>query len=248
MKSSSYAIICIVAFIVLLLHSHNVNGSSVNNKANRIHNNNNNNKIDYNMLEEKLTIENENIRKENKRLEQFLLNSKYLEESNSNNIDITSLLEMEEQAPKLLCEEFANSAIGLCRKQYVGCIKRAAGATTKKLTARAIRRAAENSTEIVDEQDRLAQVDENPGPSYQTPLQRRENSAKHANMPKPFMTLQPNAMIPPSSMLPDINTMKNKNADPEKAIVDSTKKLANNGDITWDQKRKIDADVNKKKL
>ena len=62
------------------------------------------------------------------------------------------------------------------------------------------------------------------------------------------MTLQPNAMIPPSSMLPDINTMKNKNADPEKAIVDSTKKLANNGDITWDQKRKIDADVNKKKL
>jgi len=30
MKSSSYAIICIVAFIVLLLHSHNVNGSSNN--------------------------------------------------------------------------------------------------------------------------------------------------------------------------------------------------------------------------
>ena len=95
------------------------------------------------MLEEKLTIENENIRKENKRLEQFLLNSKYLEESNSNNIDITFC---EKRArPKLLCEEFVNSAIGLCRKQYVGCIKRAAGATTKKLTARAIRRAAENS-------------------------------------------------------------------------------------------------------
>ena len=34
MKSSSYAIICIVAFIVLLLHSHNVNGSSVNNNKN----------------------------------------------------------------------------------------------------------------------------------------------------------------------------------------------------------------------
>ena len=30
MKSSSYAIIYIVAFIVLLLHSHNVNGSSNN--------------------------------------------------------------------------------------------------------------------------------------------------------------------------------------------------------------------------
>ena len=41
MKSSSYAIIYIVAFIVLLLHSHNVNGSNVNN--NRINNNNNNN-------------------------------------------------------------------------------------------------------------------------------------------------------------------------------------------------------------
>ena len=33
MKSSSYAIICIVAFIVLLLHSHNVSGSSVNNNV-----------------------------------------------------------------------------------------------------------------------------------------------------------------------------------------------------------------------
>ena len=142
------------------------------------------------------------------------------------------------------CEKFASVAIKSCRTQYVDCIRRSAGATEKKLTARAIRREAEIDPKAVEESDKLQQAAENSGEVFLTPLQRREKAAKIAMQPKPFMTLQPNAMIPPPSTLANIPL--NKNADPEKAIVDSTKKMVKEGTISPSDKKKIDADVLKK--
>ena len=57
--------------------------------------------------------------------------------------------------------------------------------------------------------------------------------------PKPFMTLQANARIPPPSSLPPLS---NNKGDPEQAIVDATKKLVNEGGITPAEKKQIDAE------
>ena len=55
------------------------------------------------------------------------------------------------------------------------------------------------------------------------------------------MTLQPKSRIPPPSTIANIPL--NKEADPEKAIVDSTKKMVKEGAISPSDKKKIDADV-----
>ena len=189
-------------------------------------------------LESKIAIENNVLRKENMRLKQFLMQSSVLEKDASNNIDLVSYIQEKEQAPKLLCETFANSAVTLCKKQYVDCIKKAAESTSKKMTARSIRR-MQQDPRSTDEQDRMEQAQENAGNLFQTRLQRREKSAALMKQPKPFMTLQANARIPPPSSLPPLS---NNKGDPEKAIVDATKKLVNDGSITSSDKKQIDAE------
>lgn len=189
-------------------------------------------------LESKVAIENDVLRKENMRLEQFLMQSNALEKDTNNNINLVSFIQEKEQAPKLLCETFASSAVSLCKKQYVDCIKKAAESTSKKMTARSIRR-MQQDPRAVDEQDRMDQAQENAGNVFQTPLQRREKSAALMKQPKPFMTLPANARIPPPSSLSNV-PLSNK-GDPEKAIVDATKKLANEGSITASEKKQIDA-------
>ena len=190
-------------------------------------------------LESKIAIENNVLRKENMRLKQFLMQSSVLEKDASNNIDLVSYIQEKEQAPKLLCETFANSAVSLCKKQYVDCIKKAAESTSKKMTARSIRR-MQQDPRAVDEQDRMEQAQENAGNLFQTPLQRREKSAALMKQPKPFMTLPANARIPPPSSLR--NAPLSNKGDPEKAIVDATKKLVNEGGITPAEKKQIDAE------
>ena len=143
-------------------------------------------------LESKIAIENDVLRKENMRLKQFLMQSSVLEKDTSNNIDLVSYIQEKEQAPKLLCETFASSAVSSCRKQYVDCIKKAAESTSKKMTARSIRR-MQQDPRSTDEQDRMEQAQENAGNLFQTRLQRREKSAALMKQPKPFMTLQANA-------------------------------------------------------
>ena len=188
-------------------------------------------------LESKVAIENDVLRKENMQLKQFLMQSSVQEKDTSNNIDLVSYIQEKEQAPKLLCETFANSAVSLCKKQYVDCIKKAAESTSKKMTARSIRR-MQQDPRTTDEQDRMEQAQENAGNLFQTRLQRREKSAALMKQPKPFMTLPANARIPPPSSLPPLS---NK-GDPEKAIVDATKKLVNDGSITSSDKKQIDAE------
>ena len=100
--------------------------------------------------------------------------------------------------------------------------------------------ASEVSDDEVDEQDRMEQAQENAGNLFQTRLQRREKSAALMKQPKPFMTLQANARIPPPSSLSNV-PLSNK-GDPEKAIVDATKKLVNDGSITSSDKKQIDAE------
>ena len=101
-------------------------------------------------LESKIAIENNVLRKENMRLKQFLMQSSVLEKDASNNIDFGIVHSRKEQAPKLLCETFANSAVTLCKKQYVDCIKKAAESTSKKMTARSIRRMQQDRGQLMN--------------------------------------------------------------------------------------------------
>ena len=82
--------------------------------------------------------------------------------------------------PKILCEEFMHGALTECRDAHVECIQRTYTTQEEQKTARSIRRAALDATDL---EDVKAQDEKNLQPQDMSPLQRKINFAKAFDVP-----------------------------------------------------------------
>ena len=153
------------------------------------------------VLQDKLKAENRRLLVENKRLETFL------EREQHNRVTAFAELPTKLPAPvvapgidktdKVLCETSMLVDVEACKSEFDTCVKDMVKSTFQKLTARAIRRAAEdsirNSTNSTDGDDALLKEKD----EFLTPLKRKEMFARENEAPRNFMSLQANSKIPP---------------------------------------------------
>ena len=152
------------------------------------------------VLEDKLKDENRRLVVENKRLESFLerndATSTVLAEL-PNKLATPVIVPGIDSKDKVLCEATMLEDVESCKSEFETCVKEMVKSTFQKLTARAIRRAAEdsfrNSTNTTDgDESLLKEKDE-----FLTPLKRKEMFARENEAPRNFMSIKADTKIPP---------------------------------------------------